>query len=159
MRLPITAGWDTAQDRIRVCSDASSTEMQCLRPLRQPGPLTLTRSWLNKVRTAVALMASIIVGHGGWTSNYSGSFLKWQWPVREWHGAFQMTLELAVSAGCPFTQSYYLLKGPLQEPLGDWHILTHNQWGIKVTESWQINVCLCCWWWWYWNPHLGMLNG
>ena len=39
MGLPITAGCDTAQDLTRVCSDTSSTEMQCLRPLRQSGAL------------------------------------------------------------------------------------------------------------------------
>jgi hypothetical protein len=31
------AGCDTAWNRTRVCSDASSTEMQCLRPLHHPG--------------------------------------------------------------------------------------------------------------------------
>uniref|UniRef100_A0A8C7FFT9 Arf-GAP with GTPase, ANK repeat and PH domain-containing protein 3 n=2 Tax=Oncorhynchus kisutch TaxID=8019 RepID=A0A8C7FFT9_ONCKI len=34
MGLPISDGCDTARDRTRVCSDASNTEMQCLRPLR-----------------------------------------------------------------------------------------------------------------------------
>jgi hypothetical protein len=34
MGLPITAGCDTAWNQTRVCSDASSTEMQCLRLLR-----------------------------------------------------------------------------------------------------------------------------
>jgi hypothetical protein len=34
MGLPITAGCDTAWNQTRVCSDASSTEMQCLGPLR-----------------------------------------------------------------------------------------------------------------------------
>ena len=37
MELPTTAGCDTAQDRTRVCSDSSSTEMQCLRPLCHSG--------------------------------------------------------------------------------------------------------------------------
>ena len=37
MGLPITAGCDTAQDKTRVCGDASSTEMQCLRLLRHSG--------------------------------------------------------------------------------------------------------------------------
>ena len=37
MGLPITSGCDTTRDRIRVCSDASSTAMQCLRPLRHSG--------------------------------------------------------------------------------------------------------------------------
>ena len=31
--LPITAGCDTARDQTRVCSDTSSTEMQCLKLL------------------------------------------------------------------------------------------------------------------------------
>ena len=34
-------GWDTARDRTRVCSDASSTEMQYLTPLRHSGAPTL----------------------------------------------------------------------------------------------------------------------
>jgi hypothetical protein len=38
MGLPMTAGCDTAWNQIRVSSDASSTEMQCLRPLRHSGP-------------------------------------------------------------------------------------------------------------------------
>ena len=37
MGLPITAGCDTAWNQTRVGSDASSTEMQCLRPLRYSG--------------------------------------------------------------------------------------------------------------------------
>ena len=37
MGLPITAGCDTAWNRTRVCNDASSTEMQCLRSLRHSG--------------------------------------------------------------------------------------------------------------------------
>ena len=39
MGLPITAGCDIAQDRTRVCSDASSTEMQSLRLLHHSGAL------------------------------------------------------------------------------------------------------------------------
>ena len=38
--LPITAGFDAARDQTRVCSDTSSTEMQCTRPLRHSGALT-----------------------------------------------------------------------------------------------------------------------
>ena len=34
MGLPITAGCNTGRIRTRDCSDASCTEMQCLRPLR-----------------------------------------------------------------------------------------------------------------------------
>ena len=34
MTLPIMAGCDTAWNRTRVCSEPSSTEMQCLRLLR-----------------------------------------------------------------------------------------------------------------------------
>ena len=37
MGLLITASCDTALDQTRVCSDASSTAMQCLRPLRHYG--------------------------------------------------------------------------------------------------------------------------
>ena len=37
MGLPITSGCDTARDRTWICSDASSTVMQCLRPLRHSG--------------------------------------------------------------------------------------------------------------------------
>ena len=37
MELPITAGCDTAWIRTRYYSDASCTEMQCLRPLRHSG--------------------------------------------------------------------------------------------------------------------------
>uniref|UniRef100_A0A8K9VE35 Seizure related 6 homolog like n=1 Tax=Oncorhynchus mykiss TaxID=8022 RepID=A0A8K9VE35_ONCMY len=37
MGLPITAGWDTARDQTWVCNNASSTVMQCLRPLRHSG--------------------------------------------------------------------------------------------------------------------------
>ena len=37
MGLPVTVGCDTAWDRTRVCSDAYSTAMQCLRPLRHSG--------------------------------------------------------------------------------------------------------------------------
>ena len=39
MGLPITDVCETAQDRTRVCGDTSSTEMQCLRPLRHLGAL------------------------------------------------------------------------------------------------------------------------
>jgi hypothetical protein len=39
MALPITASRDTAWNRTRVCSDASSTEMQCLRPLSPKMPM------------------------------------------------------------------------------------------------------------------------
>ncbi|KAM9407695.1 uncharacterized protein ACWYII_027526 isoform 1-T2 [Salvelinus alpinus] len=37
MGLPITASCDLAWNRTRVCSDASSTEMECLRPLSNSG--------------------------------------------------------------------------------------------------------------------------
>ena len=37
MGFPIAAGCDTAWNRTRVCSDASSTEIQCLRLLRHSG--------------------------------------------------------------------------------------------------------------------------
>ena len=37
MGLPITAGYDTAWNQTRDCSDAASTEMHCRRPLRQSG--------------------------------------------------------------------------------------------------------------------------
>ena len=37
MGLPITASCDAAWNRTRVCSDTSSTEMQCLRPLLPSG--------------------------------------------------------------------------------------------------------------------------
>ena len=37
MGLPVTAGCDTAWDQTWVCSDASSTAMQYLRPLRPTG--------------------------------------------------------------------------------------------------------------------------
>ena len=39
MGLPIMSDCDTAWNRTRVCSDASSTEIQCLRPLRHYGAL------------------------------------------------------------------------------------------------------------------------
>ena len=39
MGLPITAGCDTAWDWTRVCSEASSTEMQCFRTLLHLGAL------------------------------------------------------------------------------------------------------------------------
>jgi hypothetical protein len=39
MGLLITGGCDTAQDRTQVCSDTSSTVMQCLRPLCHSGVL------------------------------------------------------------------------------------------------------------------------
>ena len=39
MGLPIMAGCDSAWNRTRVCSDASSTELQCLRPLLHSGAL------------------------------------------------------------------------------------------------------------------------
>uniref|UniRef100_A0A674BYQ5 Nfe2 like bZIP transcription factor 2a n=2 Tax=Salmo trutta TaxID=8032 RepID=A0A674BYQ5_SALTR len=41
MGLPITDGYDTAWNQTKVCSDASSTEMQCLRPLRHSGDIDL----------------------------------------------------------------------------------------------------------------------
>ena len=41
MGLPITAGCDTAWYRTRVCSDASRTEMQCIRSLPDSGAPTL----------------------------------------------------------------------------------------------------------------------
>ena len=34
MGLLVAAGCDTARDQTRICSDASSTAKQCLRPLR-----------------------------------------------------------------------------------------------------------------------------
>ena len=37
MGLPVAAGCDTARDDTRVCSDASSTAMQYLRPLSPSG--------------------------------------------------------------------------------------------------------------------------
>ena len=37
MGLPITAGCDRAWNQTRVCSDAGSAEMQCLRLLRHSG--------------------------------------------------------------------------------------------------------------------------
>ena len=43
MGLPITAGCDTARDQTRVCSDTSSTEMQCLRPLWEVNPEMFVR--------------------------------------------------------------------------------------------------------------------
>ena len=39
MGLSITAGCYTARNQTRVCSDASSTEMQCLRPLCHSGEM------------------------------------------------------------------------------------------------------------------------
>ena len=39
MGLPVTTGCDTAWDRTQVCSDTSSTAMQCLRLLRNSGTL------------------------------------------------------------------------------------------------------------------------
>ena len=52
MGLPIMAGCDTAWNQTRVCSDASSTEMQCLRPLRHSGaPLNYEREHLFFVKT------------------------------------------------------------------------------------------------------------
>ena len=39
MGLPITAGCDTAWNQTRVCRDYSSTEVQCLTPLRHSGAL------------------------------------------------------------------------------------------------------------------------
>ena len=45
MGLPITAGCDTARDLTRVCSDASSTERQSLRPLRHSGEMN--EKWIE----------------------------------------------------------------------------------------------------------------
>ena len=42
MGLPVTAGYDTARDRPRVSKDASSTAMQCLRPLHHSGGHNIT---------------------------------------------------------------------------------------------------------------------
>ena len=42
MGLPVVAFCDTARDQTRVCSDSSSTAMQCLRQLRHLGGPTLT---------------------------------------------------------------------------------------------------------------------
>jgi hypothetical protein len=55
MVLPITAVCDTAWNWTKVCSDASSTEMQCLRPLhhsgaqhvRPPPARHVSMVWLN----------------------------------------------------------------------------------------------------------------
>ena len=47
MGLPITAGSDTEWNQTRVCSDSSSTEMQCLRPLPQSGALLLYMVVIN----------------------------------------------------------------------------------------------------------------
>ena len=47
---PITAGCDTAWDRTRVCSDTSSTEMQCLKPQLHSGvQLLLVHSFVYSV--------------------------------------------------------------------------------------------------------------
>ena len=43
--LQIMAGCDTAWNRTRVCSDAASAEMQCLKPLRHSVALT----WKTRV--------------------------------------------------------------------------------------------------------------
>ena len=54
MGLPITAGCDTAWKRTRICSDASSTEMQRLRPLRHSGVHVYSMSlvWVSVLTTA-----------------------------------------------------------------------------------------------------------
>ena len=46
--LPIKAGCDTARDQTWVCNNASSTVMQCLRPLRHSGGLTFYFKSLQK---------------------------------------------------------------------------------------------------------------
>ena len=62
MGLQITAGCDTALDRTWVCSDASSNELQCLRPLCHSGVLIWIRvqQKLNALITPTVLMYKIL---------------------------------------------------------------------------------------------------
>uniref|UniRef100_A0A8C7SPJ6 Synaptic Ras GTPase activating protein 1b n=1 Tax=Oncorhynchus mykiss TaxID=8022 RepID=A0A8C7SPJ6_ONCMY len=52
MGLPITAGCDTAWEQTRVCSDASSLAMQCLRLLRHSGGYFLSRKLKGSIKRA-----------------------------------------------------------------------------------------------------------
>uniref|UniRef100_A0A8C8D848 Synaptic Ras GTPase activating protein 1b n=1 Tax=Oncorhynchus tshawytscha TaxID=74940 RepID=A0A8C8D848_ONCTS len=52
MGLPITAGCDTAWEKTRVCSDASSLAMQCLRLLRHSGGYFLSRKLKGSIKRA-----------------------------------------------------------------------------------------------------------
>ena len=63
MGLPIMAGCDTAQDWTRVCSDTSSTKMQCLRQLRH-SELQSDLEWVasNKLIMNISKTKCIVFG-------------------------------------------------------------------------------------------------
>uniref|UniRef100_A0AAZ3REG4 C3H1-type domain-containing protein n=1 Tax=Oncorhynchus tshawytscha TaxID=74940 RepID=A0AAZ3REG4_ONCTS len=55
MGLPVAAVCNTAWDRTQVCSEASSTAMQCLRPLRHSGGALLLTNKTDSFKAIIAL--------------------------------------------------------------------------------------------------------